>query len=213
MRRKIPNRVGRCMPNGAVTYLEARLLTELVNSAIHPIRCASTCGRKAQKGLLLGDLCAEAHHPMWALKIWKFTLAQIHSKDYDDWIDVRFNTERIRLKDVISDGICEIIGRRIDDVERSLNLSDAKGLDCWEYRAGDGWYDSLFYEKYDYYWDDVRDSYMKIRDKAVESQHVERFFHEVQGEQPPQAQNFYDYWNDYNPMAQEDYYFKIDDWD
>ena len=86
------------MPNGAVTYLEARLLTELVNSAIHPIRCASTCGRKAQKGLLLGDLCAEAHHPMWALKIWKFTLAQIHSKDYDDWIDVRFNTERIRLK-------------------------------------------------------------------------------------------------------------------
>ena len=89
------------MPNGTVTQMEARLLKELVNREIHPIRCASSCGRKAQKGLMLGDLCAETRHLMWALKIWKFTLAEIHSKDYDDWIEVRFNTDRVQLKDVI----------------------------------------------------------------------------------------------------------------
>lgn len=201
------------MPNGVVTHLEARLLKELVNREIHPIRCASTCARKAQKGLYLGNLCAEAHHPMWALKIWKFTLSQIHSKDYDDWIDVCFNTKYVRLRDVISDGICEIIGSRIDVVERSMGLSDARGRDSWEYWAGDGWYNSFFYEKYDSDWDSVRDTYIEMRNEAIELQHLNRFFHEVQGEVPVMAQNFFDYWNDYDPATQEDFYFKIDDWD
>lgn len=201
------------MPNGVVTHLEARLLKELVNREIHPIRCASTCARKAQKGLYLGNLCAEAHHPMWALKIWKFTLSQIHTKDYDDWIDVCFNTKYVRLRDVISDGICEIIGSRIDVVERSMGLSDARGRDSWEYWAGDGWYNSFFYEKYDSDWDSVRDTYIEMRNEAIELQHLNRFFHEVQGEVPVMAQNFFDYWNDYDPATQEDFYFKIDDWD
>ena len=166
------------MPNGTVTQMEARLLKELVNREIHPIRCASSCGRKAQKGLMLGDLCAH-----------------------------------MQLKDVISDGVCEIIGKRIDDVERDLNLSDAQGRDSWEYWAGDGWYDSLFYEKYDYDWDSARDYYIKVRDEARDNQQTERFFYEAQGDLPPQAQNFFNYWNDCNPMAQEDFNFKVDDWD
>lgn len=202
-----------CTPNGIMTHLEARLLKDLVNREIRPIRCASTCARKAQKGLYLGNLCAEAHHPMWALKIWKFTLSQIHSKDYDDWIDVCFNTKYVRLRDVISDGICEIIGSRIDVVERSMGLSDARGRDSWEYWAGDGWYNSFFYEKYDSDWDSVRDTYIEMRNEAIELQHLNRFFHEVQGEVPVMAQNFFDYWNDYDPATQEDFYFKIDDWD
>lgn len=196
-----------------MTHLEARLLKDLVNREIRPIRCASTCARKAQKGLYLGNLCAEAHHPMWALKIWKFTLSQIHTKDYDDWIDVCFNTKYVRLRDVISDGICEIIGSRIDVVERSMGLSDARGRDSWEYWAGDGWYNSFFYEKYDSDWDSVRDTYIEMRNEAIELQHLNRFFHEVQGEVPVMAQNFFDYWNDYDPATQEDFYFKIDDWD
>ena len=213
MRRRIPYRVCRCMLNGVVTHLEARLLKDLVNREIHPIRCASTCARMAQKGLYLGNLCAEAHHPMWALKIWKFTLSQIHSKDYDDWIDVWFNTKYVRLRDVISDGICEIIGSRIDDIEQKLGLSVPQGRDSWKYWAGDGWYNSLFYEKYDSDWDSVRDFYIEMRNEAVEFQHLERFFHEVLGEVPPMAQNFFDYWSDYDPTTQEDLYFKIDDWD
>ena len=180
MRKRIPNnRVCRCMSNGTVTHLETRLLKDLVNREIHPIRCASTCARKAQKGLMIGMLCSEAHHPMWALKIWKFTLSQIHWKDYDDWIDVWFNTKYVRLKDVISDGICEIIGRHIDDVERDIGLSDAHGRDSWEYWAGDGWYDSFFYEKYDSDWESTRNYYIEMRNNAVERQNSERFFHEI----------------------------------
>ena len=213
MRKKVPYRVCQCMPNGTVTQMEARLLKELVNREIHPIRCASSCGRKAQKGLMLGDLCAETRHLMWALKIWKFTLAEIHSKDYDDWIEVRFNTERVQLKDVISDGVCELIGKRIDKVERDLHLSDAQGRDSWEYWAGDGWYDALFYEKYDFDWEQARDYYIKVRDQARESQHVELCFREAQGELPPQAQDFFNYWNESSPTVQEDINFKVDDWD
>ena len=212
-RRRISNWVCNCTPNGVVTHLEARLLRDIVNREIHPIRCASTCGRKAQKGIIIGDLCAEAHHPMWALKIWKFVLRQIHSKDYDDWIDVWFNTDYIRLRDVISDGICEVIGRRIDDVERSVGLSDAHGRDSWEYRAGDGWYDSFFCEKYESDWDEWRDFYLDMRNEAVERQQTERLFQEGQSMLPPQAQDFFDYWSDYDATTQEDFYFKIDDWD
>ena len=106
-----------------------------------------------------------------------------------------------------------MIGRCIDDIERTLGLSDAHGRDSWEYWAGDGWYDSLFYEKYDSDWDSVRDYYIEMRNAALEYQHSERLFYELQGEQPPQAQNFFDYWNDYNPLNQEDFYFEVDDWD
>ena len=51
MRRRIPYRVCQCMPNGVVTHLEARLLRDLVNREIHPIRCAESCKRKYQKGM------------------------------------------------------------------------------------------------------------------------------------------------------------------
>lgn len=192
-------------------YLESRMLRDIVDSGIHPIRCASTCAHKAQKGLLLGDLCAEARHLMWARKIWLFTLAEIHAKDYDDWIDVWFNTKYVRLQDVISDGICEVLGRRIDEVERRLGLADAHGRDSWEYRAGDGWYDSFRYEKFDSDWGEWREYYVGLRNESVERQQAERMFYEGLG--APQPLDFFDYWNDSNPTEQEDYNFKIDDWD
>ena len=59
MRRRIPYRVCSCMPNGVVTHLEARLLKDLVNREIHPIRCAASCKQKYMKGMRIGDLCAE----------------------------------------------------------------------------------------------------------------------------------------------------------
>jgi hypothetical protein len=85
-----------------MVFLTAKLLKDIVNREIHPIRCAATCGRKAQKGLLLSDLCTEAHHPMWALKILYFVLDTIHNKDYDDWVEEYLNPEWVKLKDVIS---------------------------------------------------------------------------------------------------------------
>ena len=205
-------RVCSCSPEKGVMYLDAKLLKDIVNRQIHPIRCASTCGRKAQKGLLLGDLCAEAHHPAWALKIWRFVLSEIHTKDYNDWVDVWFNTKCVRLRDVISDGICEIIGRRIDDLERRYGISQPQGRNSWEYWAGDGWYDSLFYEKYDSDWDCWRDYYLQLRTEAIARQKTERLFREGQGELPPQSHDFFCYWTDHNPTDQ-DLNFQIDDWD
>ena len=194
-------------------FLDVKILKDIVNRGIHAIRCASTCAHKAHRGLLLGDLCAEAHHPLWALKIWKFTLKQIHNKDYDDWIDVWFNTKYVRLQDVISEGICEIIGRRIDDVERSVGLSDAHGRDSWEFRAGEGWYNDFRYEKYEFNWEELREEWIKERDEAIERKERERIFREGQNELVPQPQDFFDYWGDYDPTVHEDLLSKIDDWD
>lgn len=194
-------------------YLEARTLVGIVNRQIRVLRSASTCALKGQKGLLLGDLCAEAGHLMWALKVWKFTLRKIHEKDYDDWIDVHFHTEHVRLNDVISDGICEVLGRRIDDVERRVGLADAHGRDSWEYRAGDGWYDMLRFEKYDFYWEGLRAECVRLRDEALERQQRMQLFQEAQNECAPQPQDFFDYWNEYSPVLQEDLHGKVDDWD
>lgn len=203
-----------CSPDKGVFYLESHLLKAVVNQGIHPIRCASTCGHKVRRGLLLGNLCAEAHHPHWALRIWKFTIGQIHDKDYDDWIDVRyFNTRYVCFRDVISDGWCEIIGRRMDDVERQLGISDAHGRNSWEYRAGDGWYNDFFCEKFecDHDWEEERDSYLQFRNSALEEQHLECLFRDAQGNHTS-PEDFFDYWNDYDP-ANVDLHFKIDDWD
>ena len=206
-------RVCSCSPDKGVMYLETRMLNDFVNHGVHSIRCAGNCGHMALRGMLLGDLCVECHHPYWALKIWKFTLRQIHNKDWDDWIYVHFNTKYVRLQEVISEGNCEIIGRRIDEVERCLGLSDAKGRNSWEYKAGEGWYDYLRYEKYDYCWEEVREDCIKMRDEAIEQQDRERIFSEGQTELVPPCQNFFDYWNNYTPVLQENLHFRIDDWD
>jgi hypothetical protein len=193
--------------------MEARTLRAIVEKGVRPIKCAASCAYKAQKGLTLGDLCAEAGHLMWALKVWKYTIGEIHAKDYDDWIDVYFHTEYVRFRDVISDGVCEVIGRRIDDVERRLGLSNAKGRNSWEYWAGDGWYDRMWFEKYDSDWDSEREDFIRQRDEAVECRQREQLFQEAQSEYAAQPQDFFDYWNDYNPVLQEDLEGKVDDWD
>jgi hypothetical protein len=141
---------------------------------------------------------------MWALKVWKFTLDQIHWKDYDDWIDVCFHTEYVRLQDVISEGICEIIGRRIDEVERSVGLSNPQGRDSWEYKAGEGWYNYLRYEKYDYSWEELWEDFVKMLSEASAQQETERIFLEGQNEYAPMPQDFFDYWNEPDSSVQED---------
>ena len=214
MRKRVfHERVCTCSPQEGMTFVQAQRLREIVNREIHPIRCASTCGRKAQKVLVLGDLCAEAGYPRWAVALWKMVIREIHDKDYDDWINWWwFNPEYVSFQDVLSDGICEVLGRRIDEQNRRMGLANPHGMDSWEYWAGDGWYDYFRYEKYDDEWITLRDRYVKIRDEAMANQATERIFHDGQGELPPQAQDFFGYWEDDNPLAQ-DLYFKIDDWD
>ena len=48
-------------------------------------------------------ICAETGHFWWAHKVWRFTADLIESKDYDDWLYVWFDNNRVSLRDVISE--------------------------------------------------------------------------------------------------------------
>ena len=199
MRRRIPYRVCRCLPNGVVTHLEARLLKDLVNREIHPIRCAENCKRKYMKGMRLGDLCAETGHFWWARKVWCFTAGLIEDKDYEDWRDVWFDNNRVRLRDVVSETECELLLRRCSDLWKNLGFPEyAWWDDYWEHIASEtfGSCYSLWAEKYDYHpavmqmeWEDE----MRI---CKREQETELLFRDGQGDNlPPCAQNFTEYWH------------------
>ena len=157
MRRKIPYRVCQCMPNGVMTHLETKLLKEIVNREIHPIRCAASCKQKYMKGSRIGDLCAETGHFWWALRIWRFTARLIENKDYNDWIYVRFNTNRVRLRDVISETECELLDRRSSDLWRALGFPEYAWWDSnMEHFASNyfgTYYHDLFADKYEGYYE------------------------------------------------------------
>ena len=74
----------------------------IVNRAIHPIRCAASCKQKFQRGMYIGDLCAETGHFFWALKVWSFTARLIKNKDDDDWLYVRFILITISLARIMT---------------------------------------------------------------------------------------------------------------
>ncbi len=211
MRKRSFYRVCRCTPNGCIEQLETRLLVQMVNRDVHAIRCARYGGQKALVALRIGGLCEETGHDWWAVRLWMMAIGEIHAKDYDDWVDVWFNDRYVSFRDVISDGICEVLGRRIDEVERRHGWSLPQGMDSWEYWAGDGWYDSFRFEKFDSDWLVVRERYVSLRDEAIADQATEQIFREGQGELPPQAQEFFGYWT--GDAAGQDLYFKIDDWD
>ena len=190
------------MPNGVVTHLEARLLRELVNREIHPIRCAASCKQKYMKGMYIGDLCAETGHFGWAMKVWRLTAELIENKDYDDWIYVWFDNNRVRLRDVISETECELLRRRISELWGALGFPEnAWWDDYWEHITSETFgtcYYSLFADKYNsnYFpaelqieWEDELNAYKVQQD-------TEMLFREGQGDNlPPCSQDFTEYWH------------------
>ncbi len=188
MRRKIPYRVCRCTPDGVVTHLEARLLREMVNREIHPIRCAASCRRKYQKAMYIGDLCAETGHFLWAIKVWSYTASLIESKDFDDWIDVWFDNDRVRLTDVISETEYELLIRRCCDLYQALGFPE----DYWwtaarERLASETFgtsYHYLFGEKYDSNWypDQFQQEWDEEMDTYYREQETSRIFRDGQSE-------------------------------
>ena len=209
-RRRIPYRVCSCMPNGVVTHLEARLLKELVNREIHPIRCAESCKRKYQKGMRIGDLCAETGHFRWAMKVWRLTERLIESKDWDDWLYVSFNTEWMRLSDVVSEAECELLSRRRSDLWRALGHPEAAWWDKHREHISSmtsgSFYDFMWIEKYDY---DPTQFLEEIEEDLKEQEAMaktEAIFNEGQCDyRPACSQNFSEYWGD-TPIP-EDYSF------
>lgn len=207
MRRRIPYRVCQCMPSGVVTHLEARLLKDLVNHEIHPIRCAESCKRKFMKGSRLGDLCAETGHFWWALKVWRFTANLIENKDYDDWCDVWFNTDRVRLRDVISETECELLIRRCSDLWRALGFPEYAWWDeKKEYFASNyfgTYYYYLYAEKYDGYYEYSFEEFEAEMEECRKNWELDLFFREVMDDFfPLGSQNFNEYWHD-NPQIED----------
>ena len=145
MRKHIPYRVCNCTPTGTITHLEARLLRQMVNREIHPIRCAENCRRKCQKAQRLGDLCAETGHFLWALKVGYLGLTEICNKDYDEWRLVHFNNDVVTLDDVISEEDAVNLGRRMDCLWRLLGYPE----EAYHERKAEAEYDFLYLEKYD----------------------------------------------------------------
>ena len=187
MRRRIPYRVCSCMPNGVVTHLEARLLKDLVNREIHPIRCAESCKRKYQKGMRIGDLCAETGHFWWALKVWKWTAELIENKDYDDWRYIHFHPEWEDLCDVVSETECEILLKRCGDLYQALGFpkeywwGEEKEHYASQYFGTKYWF--LYEEKhYGYYfYDQSFEEHEAEMNEILQRQETERIFREGQG--------------------------------
>lgn len=207
MRKRIPYRVCRCLPNGVMCHLEARLLKELVNREIHPIRCAASCRRKFQKGMYIGDLCAETGHFWWARKIWLFTAGLIEDKDYEEWRYVWFDNNRVRLRDVISEAECELLYRRCSQLWRALGFPE---YDWWDKRVeyltsiyfGTTYYD-LYVDKFSSYYDEAIGEWEERMKVAEAEQETQIIFRDGQGDNlPPCSQDFTEYWHD-GPHAED----------
>lgn len=191
MRKRFHQRVCSCSPEKGMEYLETRMLNGFVNHGVHTIRCAS-CAHKFHRGLLLGDLCAEGHHLVWAAKLWKLTMREIQRRDWDDFIGLNFNTKYVRLDDVISEGSCEVLGRRIDEAERKLGLANPR-CGSWESRAS---YDSLRLWKYDYSLEELEEEERTVHSEYSTQQQTERIFGEGLSESTPQPVDAFGYWHE-----------------
>ncbi len=126
----------------------------MVNRQIHALRCAASCRWKYQRGSLLGDLCASTGHPWWAMKVWHLTESLIASKDYDDWLYVHFDNNRVRLRDVISETECELLSKRRSDMWVKLGHPEYAWWDDEMERIAantfGSYYTDLWLEKYDF---------------------------------------------------------------
>ena len=168
-------RVCSCSPVEGMTFMESKMLKELVYREIHNIHCTTSSNQKGLKGLNLGNLCAEANHLLWALLVWWFTINEVHNKDYNDKNGKDLDTRHLRLRYLTSISLCEMIGRRIDEVSRSLSSDETKGHSCFEYTCGEEWYKSFRYEKRNNdadYWENY---FTRMKDGAY-TQHVTRIF-------------------------------------
>ena len=155
MRKRIKNRrVCRCLPDGVVFQIEARLLRELVNREVHSLRCFSSGKMKYMRGMRLGLLCSESGHLGWAKKIWSFTLRLIEDRDWELWHDVWFDNRNVRLRDVVCEIECEDLLRLISDVWRQLGQEQyAFWNEEREHIAKNvygSYYSDLWIYKYDY---------------------------------------------------------------
>ena len=145
-KRFVGSRVCRCTPSGGMVYMEARYLSKLVDREIHPICCAKSAGWKALRAITIGDLCAEAKHYIWAIKIWSFAISRMASLEYEEYGDEWFDSTYVRLRDVIANAAYDQLDYRIGNAYRALGASELVS----DVSFSEAWYNSLLYEMYDF---------------------------------------------------------------
>ena len=78
----------------------------------------------------------------------------VANKDYDDWIDVSLNPERVRLSWVLSEDLCQLLASKTDSLWRSMGHPE---MAFHEQRVA-AEYDWLYLEKFDYYRPEIDDN-------------------------------------------------------
>ena len=99
--------------------MDARLLDEILDKGWKTINATENARVIAQKGLILGDLCAGAGYPHRALECWFGALEAVEYLDYD-WTFTPLNHRYYRFDSVVSMDECKELGRRIDSLWRRL---------------------------------------------------------------------------------------------
>ena len=185
-RQKCP--VCRCMPEQGVKHLEVKVLRQLLNREIHPIRCAWSLRRKAQKARILGDLCAGANHPEMAIKIWVTVEEMIINED-DRWLDEErvFDIRLYTLDSLMAEEEALDLGRQADELYRKLGHPEWAGYEDY---ARAHYYWTKYYRKQDCYdWLKENRAYLS---SALERKNAEDTFNEgLPDWQPESTKDFF----------------------
>jgi len=146
-RKKCP--VCRCTPVQGITHINVRLLLQLLNREVHPIKCAWNNRRKAQKAQILGDLCVNSNHPELAIKIWAFVENLLIIQDYR-WFKSHwaYNPEWMNLSSLMAEPEALELGRRIDQLYLKMKHPEYVGYEDY---AKNHFYWTKYYSKPDYY--------------------------------------------------------------
>jgi len=189
MRKRPTCPVCRCTPDKGVIHLETHLLIDLLNREIHPIRCAWSLRRKAQKARILGDLCASSNHPKMAIRMWAFVEEIIINKD-DKWaddheyVDIRWYT----LDSLMAELEAKDLGRRIDQLYKRLYREDGD----FEDYANAHYYWTKYYHKPEYY--DFLKELRKELEEIREQKTSDSIFEEGQPDWHPICSRYFFTW-------------------
>lgn len=144
MRKRIPYRVCSCTPKKGIVQIESRILVTMVNREIRRIKCWKDTRRQAWRGKNIGNICFKSWHPIWAIKVFRWTCEWVEFRDwqeyrYEDWTDSWYG-----FFDVTSEMEARELGCCADEVYEWLGHPELahNELDAKLY------YQSFFIDKY-----------------------------------------------------------------
>ena len=135
--------VCRCTPREGIVAMDAKLLTDMVESERRRIGARDNLRMASQMSMWLGDVCDASGHGGLAIDVWSEGLSRLEWED-QEWVTVPINTRLFRFNNLVSkDEACEL-GRRIDRTWRRLGHRE---MAHYAARARQ-YYKDLWLEKY-----------------------------------------------------------------